>query len=60
MTVYILIIMEFSLEEQRAIMKYFYAESDNCVNIHRELVSVCGDSALDYSNVNRLMEKFKN
>ena len=39
--------------------KYFYAESDNCGNIHRELVSVCGDSALDYSNVNSWMAKFK-
>jgi hypothetical protein len=40
-------------------MKFVYAKGDNCVNIHRELVSVCGDSALDCSNVNRWMEKFK-
>ena len=39
--------------------KYFYAESDNCGNIHRELVSVCGDSALDCSNVNSWMGKLK-
>ena len=51
--------MEFSREEQRAIKKFFCAKGENCVNIHRKLVSVCGDSALDYSNVNRWMEKFK-
>ena len=55
MTIFILIIMEFSREEQRAIIKF----CENCVNIYRELVSVCGDSALDYSNVNRWMAKFK-
>jgi hypothetical protein len=49
--------MEFSREEQRAIIKLFCAKRENCVNIHRELVSVCGDSALDYSNVNRWMAK---
>ena len=47
--------MEFSREEQRAIIKF----CENCVNIYCELVSVCGDSALDYSNVNRWMAKFK-
>jgi len=51
--------MEFSREEQRAIIKFFSAKGENCVNIHSELVSVCGDSALDYSNVNRWMAKFK-
>jgi len=51
--------MEFSREEQRAIINFFCAKGDNCVNIHRELVSVCGGSALDYSNVNRWMAKFK-
>jgi len=45
--------MEFSGEEQRAIIKFCCAKGENCVNIYRELVSVCGDSALDYSNVNR-------
>jgi len=44
--------MEFSREEQRVIINFF-AKGENCVNIYRELVSVCGDSALDYSNVNR-------
>ena len=39
--------------------KFFCAKGENCVNIHRELVLVCGDSALDYSNVNRWMAKFK-
>ena len=39
--------------------KIFFAKGENCVNIHRELVSVWGDSALDYSNVNRWMAKFK-
>ena len=34
-------------------------KGENCVNIHHELVSVCGDIALDYSNVNRWMAKFK-
>jgi len=34
-------------------------KSEKCVNIHRELVSVCGDSALDYSNVNRWMATLK-
>ena len=43
--------MQFS-REQRAIITFFCAKGENCVNIHRELVSVCGDSALDYSNVN--------
>jgi len=51
--------MEFSREEQRVIIKLFCAKGENCVNIHRELVSVCGDSALDCSNVNRWMAKFK-
>ena len=51
--------MEFSREEQRAIIKFFCAKGENCFNIYRELVSVCGDSALDYSNVNRWMAKFK-
>ena len=51
--------MEFSQEEQCAIIKFFCAKGENCVNIYRELVSVCGDSALDYSNVNRWMAKFK-
>ena len=51
--------MEFTREEQRAIIKFFCAKVENCANIHRELVSVCGDSALDYSNVNRWMAKFK-
>ena len=51
--------MEFSREEQRAIIIFFCAKCENCVNIYRELVSVCGDSALDYSNVNRWMAKFK-
>ena len=32
--------------------KTFCAKGENSVNIHRELVSVCGDSALDYSIVN--------
>ena len=39
--------------------KSFCANVEICVNIYRELVSVCGDSALDYSNVNRWMAKFK-
>ena len=39
--------------------KSFCAKGENCVNIHHELASVCGDSALDYSNVNRWMAKFK-
>ena len=39
--------MDFSREEQRAIIKFFCAKGENCVNIYRELVSVCGDSALD-------------
>jgi len=51
--------MEYSQEEQHAIIKFFCAKGENCINIHRELVSVCGDSALDYNNVNRWMEKFK-
>jgi len=51
--------MEFPGEEQHAIIKFFCAKGENCVNIHCELVSVCGDSALDYSNVNRWMAKFK-
>jgi histone-lysine N-methyltransferase SETMAR len=51
--------MEFSREEQPAIIKIFCAKGENCVNLHRELVSVCGDSAMDYSNENRWMEKFK-
>ena len=38
---------------------FFCAKGENCVNIHRELVSVCGDSALDYSSVSRWMAKFK-
>lgn len=59
MAVCILIIMEFSREERRAIIKFLCANGENCVNIHRELVSVCGDEALDYSNVNRWVEKFK-
>jgi len=50
--------MEFS-REQHAIIKFFCAKGENCVNIHRELVLVCGDSVLDYSNVNRWMAKFK-
>ena len=50
--------MEFSREEQRAIINFFCAKGENCV-IYRELISVCGDSALDYSNVNRWMAKFK-
>ena len=50
--------MEFSREEQSAIIKCFCAKGENCV-IHRELVSVCGNSALDYGNVNRWMAKFK-
>ena len=44
--------MEFSREEQHAIIQFFCAKGENCVNIYCELVSVCGDSALDYSNVN--------
>src|SRR5215469_15123515 len=51
--------MEFSREEQRAIIKFCCAKGENCVYIYHELVSVCGDSALDYSNVNRWMTKFK-
>jgi len=51
--------MEFSREKQLAIVKRFCAKCENCVNIHRELVSVFGESALDYSNVNRWMAKFK-
>jgi len=39
--------------------KIFCAKGENCVNIHRKVVSVCGDSVLDYSNVNRWMVKFK-
>jgi len=39
--------------------KFFCAKVEKCVNIYRELVSVCGDSALDYSNVNRWKAKFK-
>ena len=49
--------MEFS-REQRAIIKVF-VQKVKSVNIHRELVSVCGDSALEYNNVNRCMAKFK-
>ena len=41
--------MEFSGEEQRAIIKFCCAKGENCVNIYRELVSVCGDSALSLS-----------
>ena len=51
--------MEFSREEQRAIIKIFCAKCENCVNIYCELVSICGDSVLDYSNVNRWMAKLK-
>ena len=58
MTILLLIILEFS-QEQHAIIKFFCAKGENSVNIHRELVSVCGDSALDYSNLNRWMAKFK-
>jgi hypothetical protein len=51
--------MEFSREEQCAIIIFFFcAKGENCVNMYRELVSVCGDSDLDYSNVNRWMAKF--
>ena len=51
--------MEFSREEQRAIINFFCAKGESCVNIHHEHVSICGDSALDCSNVNRWMAKFK-
>jgi hypothetical protein len=51
--------MEFSREERRAIIKLlFCAKGVNCVDIYREVVSVCGDSALGYSNVDRRMAKF--
>ncbi|PSN50607.1 hypothetical protein C0J52_17386 [Blattella germanica] len=45
--------MEFSKEEQHAIINFI------CVNIYCELVSVYGDKALGYSNMNRWMTKFK-
>jgi len=51
--------MEFARKEQCAVIKFFCAKGENCVNIHHELVSVGGDSALDYSNVNSWMTKFK-
>jgi hypothetical protein len=38
--------MEFSRDKQCAIIKCFCAKGENCVNIHRELVWVCGDTAM--------------
>ena len=49
--------MEFFLQEiQPAIVKKNCGEGESCINIHRELISVCEGNTIHYSNVNRWME----
>jgi transposase len=39
--------------KQRAVIEFLLAENESITNIHRRLTNVCGDMAVDKSNVSR-------
>lgn len=51
--------MEFSVEEQRVIVKFFTAAGRCAADIHRQLQAVCGDSALAENTVRKWVREFK-
>ena len=51
--------MNFSHAEQRAVIKFMFAQGKRPVEIHNELEALCGSSALGYRRVYHWVQEFK-